>query len=52
MENEIFGFEIGLGFGEPGSTHPPRIPRSIPFRGSGAGCKSCHHNHRLEYNVG
>ena len=50
MENEIFRFEIGLGFGERGSTPPTRIP--IPFRGSGAGCKSCHHNHRVEYNVG
>ena len=31
---------------------PPRIPSTTLIRGSGAGCKSCHHNHRLEYNVG
>ena len=29
MENDIFGSEIGSGFGEPG-TPPPRIPRSTP----------------------
>ena len=29
-----------------------KIPRSTPFRGSEAGCKSCHHNHHVEYNVG
>ena len=47
VENVIFWSEIGSGFGEPGGKPPPRIPG-----GSGAGCKSCHHNHRLEYNVG
>ena len=26
----IFRSEIGSGFGEPGSTPPPRIPRNIP----------------------
>ena len=27
-EKDIFWSEIGSGFGEPGSTPPPRIPRS------------------------
>ena len=30
MENYIFWLEIGSGFGEPGGTPPPRIPRSTP----------------------
>ena len=30
VENDIFWSEIGLGFREPGGTHPPRIPRSTP----------------------
>ena len=30
MENGIFCSEIGLGFGEPGGTPPPIIPRSSP----------------------
>ena len=30
VENDIFWSEIGSGFGEPGSTLPPRIPRSNP----------------------
>ena len=51
MENDIFLSEIRSGFREPGGTPLPRIPSSTPLRGSGAGCKSCHHNHRLEYNV-
>ena len=29
-ENNIFWSEIGSGFGEPGGTTPPRIPRSAP----------------------
>ena len=29
-EKDIFGSEIGSGFGEPGSTPPPKIPRSPP----------------------
>ena len=52
VENDIFWSAIRSGFGELGTTPPPRIPSSTPLRGSGAGCKSCHHNHRLEYNVG
>ena len=28
-----------------------KFPRSTPFRSSGAGCKSCHQNNRVEYNV-
>ena len=31
VENDIFWSEIGSGFGEPGSTAPPRIPRSTPL---------------------
>ena len=30
VENYIFWSEIGSGFGEPGGTPPPRIPRSTP----------------------
>ena len=30
VENDIFWSEIESGFGEPGSTSPPRIPRSTP----------------------
>ena len=30
MENDIFWSEIGSGFGEPGGTPLPRIPRSNP----------------------
>ena len=30
VENDFFWSEIGLGFGEPGGTRPPRIPRSTP----------------------
>ena len=30
VENYIFWSEIGSGFGEPGSTPPPRVPRSPP----------------------
>ena len=30
MKNDIFRSEIGSGFGEPGGTPPPRIPRSTP----------------------
>ena len=30
MQNEIFWSEIASGFGEPGGTPPPRIPRSTP----------------------
>ena len=30
MENYIFWSEIGSRFEEPGSTPPPRIPRSTP----------------------
>ena len=38
VENDIFWSEIGSGFGEPGGTTPPIIPRSTPLWGSGAGC--------------
>ena len=31
VENDIFRSEVGSGFGEPGSTPPPRIPRSTPL---------------------
>ena len=33
VKNDIFWSEIGSGFGEPGGTPPPRIPRSsgVPF---------------------
>ena len=31
VENDIFWSEIGSGFGEPGGTSPPRIPRSNPW---------------------
>ena len=31
VENDIFWSEVGSGFGEPGSTPPPRIPRSTPL---------------------
>ena len=34
MENYIFWSEIGSGFGEPGGTPLPRIPRSIPRGGA------------------
>ena len=30
-QNDIFWREIGSGFGEPGGTLPPRIPRSTPW---------------------
>ena len=30
VENGIFWSEIGSGFGDAGSTPPPKIPRSIP----------------------
>ena len=30
MKNYIFWSEIGLGFGEPGGTPPPIVPRSSP----------------------
>ena len=30
MENGMFWSEIGTGFGEPGGTPPPQIPRSTP----------------------
>ena len=30
VENVMFSSEIGSGFGEPGGTPPPRIPRSTP----------------------
>ena len=33
VENYIFWSEIGSGFGEPGGTPPPRIPRSTPSPG-------------------
>ena len=31
VENDIFWSEVGSGFGEPGSTPPPRIPKSTPL---------------------
>ena len=33
MENSMFLSEIGSGFGEPGGTPQPRIPRSTPSPG-------------------
>ena len=30
VENDIFWSETGSGFGEPGCTPPPRIPRGTP----------------------
>ena len=30
VKNEVFWSEIESGFGEPGGTPPPRIPRSTP----------------------
>ena len=30
VENGIFWSEIGSGFGEPGGTPLPKIPRSVP----------------------
>ena len=30
VENDIFWSEIGPGFGEPGGTPPPWVPRSTP----------------------
>ena len=30
VNNDIIQSEIGSGLGEPGGTHPPRIPRTIP----------------------
>ena len=30
VENDIFLVQIGSGFGEPGDTPPPRIPRRYP----------------------
>ena len=35
VENDIFWSEIGSGFGEPGGTPLPRIPRSTPHHGPG-----------------
>ena len=32
VKNDIFWSERGSGFGEPGGTPPPRIPRSNPPR--------------------
>ena len=52
VENDIFGSEIRSGFGEPGSTPPPRIPNSTPSGGRKQDVNHVVHNHRLEYNVG
>ena len=30
LKNDVIWSEIESGFGEPGGTPPPRIPRSIP----------------------
>ena len=30
LENDVIWSEIGSGFGEPGGSPPPRIPRSTP----------------------
>ena len=32
--------------------HTPTKKSPEYARGSGEGCKSCHHNHRIEYNAG
>ena len=37
VENDIFWFEIGTGFGELGGTAPPRIHRSTPSGGQEQG---------------
>ena len=37
VENDIVWSEIGSGFGEPGSTPPPRINVVIPFGGQEQG---------------
>ena len=51
MGNGIFWSEIGSGFGDKGGTPPPKIPRSIPPRGGGAGIlerNGLHRNHWID----
>ena len=48
----FFGLKSGQDL-ENRAAHPHQeLPGVRPLRGSGAGCKSCHHNHRIEYNAG
>ena len=44
VENHIFWSEIGSGFGEPGGTPSPGIPRSTPSGSSGYNTK---HHHKV-----
>ena len=48
----FFGTEIGSGFGELGGTPPPKITRSTPLQGSGAGRKTCWMIHFCYYSRG
>ena len=53
MENDIFFILTqGKDLENQGAQPHQKIPRSTPFQVSGAGCKSCHHNHHVEFNVG
>ena len=46
LENDTFWSEIGSGFGEPGGTTQPRIPRSTPTPGAIIPtCVKCHASH-------
>ena len=52
VENDIFWSEVGLGFGEPGGTPPPRIRRSTPrgksrFVVTERGTEYCHESNNL-----
>ena len=52
VENDIFFLKTGQDL-ENRAAHPyQEFPGKTPVRGPGAGCKSCHRNHRIEYNVG
>jgi len=42
VKNDIFWSEIGSGFGEPGGTPPPRIPRSTPGYHAGNTSSLCY----------
>ena len=48
----LFILKQGKHLENQGAQPHQKIPKSTPFRGSGAGRKSCHHNHHVEYNVG
>ena len=48
----FFGLKSGQDL-ENRAAHPHQeLPGVRPLRGSGAGCKSCRHNYRIEYNAG